>query len=219
MPQPSAGERPEALPLGAASRLLGVDPDTLRRWADQGRVRYFLTAGGHRRFERASLERVRRSGGREQASFSGLGMTHSRVIARYRRTYREPAPGQPDPRALVGLVGVEGFREDGRRLIDAMLSYLDAGDEATRSAALDDANRLARRHADRLAERGASLTDGVSLFVAARQPFLSEVGKLARRRSMDPHQLTRAFEDATALLDRLLISFVDGYRAASQGER
>ena len=26
------------LPLGAASRLVGVGPDTLRRWADTGKV-------------------------------------------------------------------------------------------------------------------------------------------------------------------------------------
>jgi hypothetical protein len=218
MRQAQVTEPHDALPLGAASRLLGVDPDTLRRWADQGRVKCFLTVGGHRRFDRASLERVRRSGVREQASLAGLGMTQSSMVARYRRTYRRPAPGQPDARALVGSVDVEVYREEGRRLIDALIGYLDAGDEAARSAAWQDASELARRQAHRLAGRGARLTDGVALFVAARQPFLGEVGKLARRRSLDPHQLARSFEDASALLDRLLMAFIDGYRAASQGE-
>ena len=56
----SRPERPpaERLPLGQASRLLGVDPDTLRRWADEGRVPAFTTLGGHRRFERRALERL-----------------------------------------------------------------------------------------------------------------------------------------------------------------
>src|SRR5919205_664022 len=44
--------------LGPASRLLGVDPDTLRRWADEGRVRAWTTPGGHRRFDPAALERA-----------------------------------------------------------------------------------------------------------------------------------------------------------------
>ena len=44
------------LALGAASRLLGVAPDTLRRWSDSGRVESFTTPGGHRRFLRSSLE-------------------------------------------------------------------------------------------------------------------------------------------------------------------
>ena len=51
-PTRAAPERP--LSLGPASRLLGVDPDTLRRWADEGRIEAFTTAGGHRRPERRS---------------------------------------------------------------------------------------------------------------------------------------------------------------------
>ena len=65
---------PERLPLGQASRLLGVDPDTLRRWADEGRVPAFTTLGGHRRFERRALERLvatRRTGG--AGALGGVG--------------------------------------------------------------------------------------------------------------------------------------------------
>ncbi len=44
------------LPIGAAARLVGVGPDTLRRWADGGKVQSYQTPGGHRRFLRSSLE-------------------------------------------------------------------------------------------------------------------------------------------------------------------
>ena len=54
------------LTLGEASRMLGVDPDTLRRWADNGKVDVLKTPGGHRRFLRESIElmlpRPRRDG-------------------------------------------------------------------------------------------------------------------------------------------------------------
>jgi DNA-binding transcriptional MerR regulator len=40
----------ERLSLGPASRVLGVDPDTLRRWADFGQIEDYTTPGGHRRF-------------------------------------------------------------------------------------------------------------------------------------------------------------------------
>jgi len=49
---------PQWLSLGDASRLLGVSTATVRRWADSGRLRPFTTPGGHRRFSRASLERL-----------------------------------------------------------------------------------------------------------------------------------------------------------------
>ena len=51
---PDGVER-EWLALGPASRLLGVDPDTLRRWADDGRVEAYLTPGGHRPIGRAHV--------------------------------------------------------------------------------------------------------------------------------------------------------------------
>ena len=65
--------------LGPASRFLGVDPDTLRRWADGGRIRAFATPGGHRRFSRTDLQRVvaaRRPGRRP---LSTLGTTPDSV--------------------------------------------------------------------------------------------------------------------------------------------
>src|SRR5258705_2102058 len=46
------------LALGPASRMVGVDPDTLRRWADDGRLRAYATPGGHRRFSLADPPRV-----------------------------------------------------------------------------------------------------------------------------------------------------------------
>ena len=42
--------------LGRACKQLGVNESTLRRWADEGRIRSFRTPGGHRRYKRADLD-------------------------------------------------------------------------------------------------------------------------------------------------------------------
>ncbi len=44
------------------ARLLGVGPTTLRRWADAGKIVCRRTAGGHRRFLRASIESLQQTG-------------------------------------------------------------------------------------------------------------------------------------------------------------
>jgi excisionase family DNA binding protein len=51
-----AGE-PDWLTLGQAARYLGVAQSTIRKWSDQGRVPAFYTPGGHRRYQRADLDR------------------------------------------------------------------------------------------------------------------------------------------------------------------
>lgn len=43
-----------------AAALAAVAPSTIKRWADQGLLAYSRTVGGHRRFERAAVERLLR---------------------------------------------------------------------------------------------------------------------------------------------------------------
>lgn len=43
----------EYLSAGGAARLLCVSPRTVSRWADQGRIPYLVTLGGHRRFRKS----------------------------------------------------------------------------------------------------------------------------------------------------------------------
>jgi molybdopterin-binding protein len=43
--------------IGVAAELLGVSVDTLRRWADEGRLRASRTSGGHRVIDGADLAR------------------------------------------------------------------------------------------------------------------------------------------------------------------
>src|SRR5712692_5324568 len=41
--------------MGEAAELLGVSPDTVRRWSDAGRLPTLRTEGGHRRIDGAAL--------------------------------------------------------------------------------------------------------------------------------------------------------------------
>jgi excisionase family DNA binding protein len=63
MPEPT--ERPAApryplsdytLDLSEAAALLGVSADTLRRYADDGKIEFRRTPGGRRRFRPAEIE-------------------------------------------------------------------------------------------------------------------------------------------------------------------
>src|SRR6266498_87323 len=129
-PAPTAAGHAAWLSLGPSSRLLGVDPDTLRRWADTGRVRTFTTPGGHRRFLRADLLRLGTARTAGRRPLSSLGATPERVTAAYARSYRETArtsTSEPFEHADRDL-----FRSEGRRLVELLLAFLDSTEPAAR---------------------------------------------------------------------------------------
>ena len=203
------------LSLGPASRLLGVDPDTLRRWADQGRVQSWTTPGGHRRFERSALEQIAASRSRPIGrALTSLGASPARLARVYRRHYAASAAPGHVSQAEPDDATRDAHRQAGRRLIATLVDYLDADDRdaATRDRLEAKAQSIVDGQARRLAGDGASLTEAVSGFVAARQPFLAELAGLGRRRSLDPAHLAALYGDASALLDRLLLRFIAAYQ-------
>jgi excisionase family DNA binding protein len=213
---PAERPQPERLPLGAASRLLGVDPDTLRRWADEGRVPAFTTPGGHRRFERRALERLiaaRRTG--PENGLASLGSNAERLSAAYRRRYSEQHGTGPDPRTRVPAADRDSFRELGRQLVDALVRHLDETGQA-RALAEREAIDLAAHIGERLALYGVPLADGVTMFVSARRPFLAELSVVARRRGVDAARIGDLFDASTWLLDRLLLAFVAGHEVVAR---
>jgi excisionase family DNA binding protein len=202
------------LSLGPASRLVGVDPDTLRRWADEGRVEAYVTPGGHRRFDRRAIETLvasRRSGSRPLAS---LGASPERLTRAYQRRYARDAAAI----AASAWAGMdrEHYRAGGRQLVEALVANLDAApaDTSARARSEAEATALVDELAVRLAGSGTSLTEAVGLFVAARQPFLNELTSLGRRRALDAARLAALYEQASGVLDRLLVRFVETYLAA-----
>lgn len=205
------------LSLGPASRLLGVHPDTLRRWADEGRVEAYMSPGGHRRFDRHELERIlaTRSPGTADRPLSSLGATPDRLSRAYRRSYQaEPRGG--GARHAVPVGDREAFRTDGRGLVASLVAFLDAADPGERATAESTAAGLTDDLARRLAAGGLSLTESVGLFVAARRPFLAELGAIARRRTLDADRISALFEEASALLDRLLVRLIAAHQAAAR---
>jgi predicted site-specific integrase-resolvase len=53
------GMKQQLIGITKAARILGVHPNTLRKWADEGRVPHVLLPSGYRRFSIVAMERFR----------------------------------------------------------------------------------------------------------------------------------------------------------------
>jgi hypothetical protein len=139
-----------------------------------------------------------------------MGASPERLNRVYRRHYAADAVANPPTGAPRDDLEREAYRQDGRRLIAALIAFLDSDpdDGPTRDRLEAEARAIVDDYAARLAAAGSSLTESVSSFVAGRGPFLAELAGLGRSRSLDPTRLAALYGDASALLDRLLLRFI-----------
>jgi excisionase family DNA binding protein len=201
------------LTLGEASATLGVTPNTLRRWADQGEIPSFTTPGGHRRFLVASVQALVPARRSRRPALAAMGASSDHMT----RAYRRARPLARD-RASTGWAGTLSdehrawFRERGTALVRELLAHLDADGDAAR-AALGAAEQHARDYGAEAARLGASLADTVDGFLRFRKPFVDELAILARRRRLDTREATALLVDSESALDRLLVAVMEGHGA------
>lgn len=201
---------PQWLSLGDASRLLGVSTATVRRWADAGRLKPFTTPGGHRRFNRSSLERLLPADRARRPELAAAGLTPSRLIRAYRRG-ATPSPHRGGWLATLDQADRDAFRELGRRLAWELVAHLDADEPQARADHLAEATEVAVGYGRRGAALGLSMSDVVEGFLAFRRPFLAEVDGVARRRGFDVDEVRTLRVDADRALDRLLVATMSGH--------
>lgn len=202
------------LGLGDASRVLGVSPATLRRWSDAGRVKTFTTPGGHRRFDRRSLERLLPSDRDRRPAVQALGMTSERVSRRYRRVGRSGQVPVPWILALDEQQR-ESFRAHGRTVVKHLLMSLDAGTDQDRDDRLREAQQAAAGYGCLAAGLGLSLGETVEGFLRFRTPFSGELLAWARRRGLDAAEIGDLVKDAEGAIDRLLLATMTGHGVAA----
>lgn len=216
----AAPERPVGrrawLTIHEASDLIGVSEATLRRWAEAGDVEAFVTPGGHRRFARSAILALLPRPGRRHRTLRDLGETPERVVRHYRRELA--AAGAAGWLPHVDDADKEAFREPGRRMLAAVLGYLDAvtpgegeADLATACAASAEYGRLSR-------QRGLGVREATSIFLHFRAPFLEELATIARRRRLEASESISLILAAASVFDQLLLALLEAHSECRPAE-
>lgn len=106
--------------LGQAAELAGVSVDTVRRWADEGRLKTTRSAGGQRRVSPAEIERLQRRRRNESADPVIVAQSaRNRFPGVVTRVVNDRAAAtvevQAGPHRLVSLMTAEAVAELGLR--------------------------------------------------------------------------------------------------------
>lgn len=209
---------PEWVSLTEACALLGVSPSTVRRWADTGMVRTFVTPGGHRRFSRAGVEALLPTRPTTRPSLGDLGETPGRMARGYRRENGDET-GRIPWVAELDDAQRERFRGYGRSIVTALVAALDSDDPATRTDRLREADDACAEYGRVAGREGLGAPMTADLFLRFRRPFLGELAALARRREFDAGATSSLMADANAALDGLLLATLRGWESAALAGR
>ena len=200
--------------LTEACRLLGVSPSTVRRWADTGTVRTFVTPGGHRRFSRVGLEALLPHRPTRRPSLADLGETPGRMARGYRRAADE-TPGRIPWVEEMDEARRERFRTYGRGIVTSLIEALDTEDARRRADLLRSAEDTCTEYGRFAGGEGLGSAATADLFLRFRRPFLTELGALSRRRELDASATSTLIADAHTALDSLLLATLRGWEAAA----
>ncbi len=200
------------LALGAASRLVGVGPDTLRRWADSGKVQSYQTPGGHRRFLRSSLEAMINAPRRQRYAVGRLPDSVGTMVGElHRRMQRVGYAGQPW-QARLSAEQRDDFRRWGGKTFNLVIEYVGASKRAERQLLLEEAEKMGALYGAEASKAGLSLAETVEAFLFFRSPVLEAITGHLRRRSAAVSDVTSAFREANQAIDQVLVALVSSHR-------
>lgn len=204
-------DRTEWLSLGEASRTLGVNTSTLRRWADADLVRTFRTPGGHRRFSASDLDRLMGAGVDPAQELDDEAIASIRERLNRDETQRDWLD-RLDPGARRDL------GELGRQMVQLLEAYVAPG--ASDLAGLDQqAGDIGRRYATLLQWAQVSLTEAVTAFAYFRGGMDEALRAYARKQGIDGEAKDSLWEKSATLEDRVLVALTAGYEEDADAAR
>jgi len=201
----------EWLGLAETAEILGVHPNTLRRWGDQGLLPVHRTGGGHRRFRREDIEiwqLSRRTNGSSDANLV--------IQCALRHTRFHIEEGELEVQAWYQKIdpqGREKFRRGGKDLLRGLRVYLSNVD----AAAEGEAKLVGRNYAYWAFSQGLSSIDATRAFLFFRKMLLDSVLEVYENVAIrSPKAWAEMFKKITDYTDLILRSMLRTYEDYQQ---
>jgi excisionase family DNA binding protein len=203
--------------ISEASHILGVSEAALRQWTDEGKVKAFITPGGHRRYSPSQLKKFMTSR-QKVLGIKDLVTELEDAVP----LHREIARAQLNTASWYTKMSQESqeqLSELGRRFLSVIIRYIT--EPSKREETLKLARDIGHSYGEILAKLKLPLTDSVGAFIQHRDPIMSATTQLMKKREALTGRVVEAIPLAARVMDEALVSLVAAhqqYRDKSQSE-
>ena len=194
--------------ISEASQILGVNEATLRQWTDEGKLKAFITPGGHRRYSRAELKKLM-STPAKTLGIKDLVSELEDSVQLHREISRE-AVGNTLPHLNLPEGSHEHLAQLGHRLLSLIIKYIT--ESSSRDETIEEVRGIGREHGETLAELGLPLTDSVEAFLLHRDPIINAATHLMKKKEGFTGRLVEAIPMCTHVMDEALVSLVAAHQ-------
>jgi len=199
--------------ISEASQMLGVSEAALRQWTDEGKIKAFITPGGHRRYSRAELKKF--TGSHPKM----LGIKDLVVeLEETARRHRELAQSSLKNMAWYDRINEEvqeNLADLGRRLLNLIIKYIT--EPSRREETMQMVRDVGREHGEMLARLQLPLSDSVEAFLVHRDPILNAATHLMKKREAFTGRIVEAIPLVTHVMDEALVALVAAHQRNRNG--
>ena len=194
--------------ISEAASILGVSEVALRQWTDEGRIKAFITPGGHRRYSKTELKKFMSSHQKAVgvsdliAEIEATSKLHSEIGRTSLIT--KDWYNRLDNEEKLRLAHL------GRDMLDVIVRHLN--EPTKRERTLEIARDVGRGFGKNLAGLGLLLTDAVEAFILHRDPIMKAMAHLMKKREAHSGKVVEAIPLTARIMDEALLSLVAAHQ-------
>ena len=193
--------------ISEASQILGVSEAALRQWTNDGKIKAFVTPGGHRRYFKEELKKLLTLR-QKKPGIKDLVTELENTVPIHRelsRTYLNSSSWYDK----LGKDTREHLVELSQHLLKLIIRYVTK--PLKREETINQARGIGHCFGKLLAEHELPLNDSVEAFIVHRSPLMNAATRMIKSRKAYNGRLIEAISQVDYIMDEVLIALVTAH--------